>query len=44
MSGHVNDFLRSIISWAILIGGLVSNCLLRFRMAGYARKQKRLNA
>ena len=42
MRGNVNDLLRGIIGRTIAIAGLVSNSLMRFRIAGYARNQKRL--
>jgi len=42
MRGRVNDCLRSIISSAISVAGLISNALLRNQIVFYARNQKRL--
>ena len=42
MREYVNDFLRSIIRWTIVVLGLISDRLLRFRILGYSRNQQRL--
>lgn len=42
MRGRVNDCVRLVLGWAIAVAGLFSNSLLRLRMVGYARNQKRL--
>ena len=38
----LNDCLRAVIGWTIVVWGLVSQRLLRFRMLGYSRNQERL--
>ena len=38
MRKYVNDCLRSIIGWTIMILGMISTRLMRFRMLGYSRE------
>lgn len=42
MRAHINDFLRTVIGWGIHVFGLLSTGLMRLRMFGYARNQRRL--
>ena len=42
MRGHINDYLRSIIGWTIVVLGFISTGLMRLRIIGYCRKQTRL--
>ena len=42
MRGHLNDFLRKIVRWTILVLGFISTFLMRFRLLGHRRNQTRL--
>ena len=42
MRGHVNDYLRGIVGWTIVVLGFISSGLTRLCMIGYRRNQTRL--